>query len=350
MVLMCRVRALRLALPLLVAAVVALGNATAVYGLGAPPPPAPTQGSGGSQSASSGGSAQATVKTCHLYANPSGYGLSCVAPGSGAGSASIRTILGKEPLPDCFDTVISPATMAAQYPEYAPVKGSHHYVHTCITGLDPNSDPTNQPGEHFNNAVITIVDGAPACFNYDEAHHKATPFTPEQRGRCVMSLTPKQHQVVNGLQSDDGQIPDITIASQPSTRVRTNEDVAYVDTENASNGSGTRTPDLTVGGVTLYAVMDRFKIYPYGPDGTSEVCDGTQQIGADDTRATKPHACWWTYTRSSGDQPGLTYPFLAEADWTVHYQADGVDHKLVSFQKPDEIQLPVYDIQTLVVR
>lgn len=341
----------------LVCALASIGVACVLLGgssaLAYDPPssPTPTNGSsGGSQSGSSGGSAQATVKTCHLYANPSGYGLSCVAPGSGAGSASIRKILGKEPLPDCFDTAISPATMAAQYPEYAPVTGSQHYVHTCITGLDPNSDPTNQPGEHFNNDVITIVDGAPACFNYDEAHHKATPFTPDQRGRCVMTLTPKQHQVVSGLQNDDGQIPDITIAQQPSTRVRTNEDEAYVDTENASNGSGTRTPDLTVGGVTLYAVMDRFKIYPYGPDGTSEVCDGTQQLGADDTRATKPDACWWTYPRSSADQPGMTYPFRAEADWTVHYQADGVDHRLVSFQKYDDFQLPVYDIQTLVVR
>ena len=335
----------------IVAAVALLSTPAAAFAVGIVPGEGTTQPTSGSSSGSSGGSAQATVKSCSIYANPSGYGLSCVTPGSGGDAKAVHDILGDEPLPSCFDTPISAATMAAEYPDYPPVTGRRYYLHTCITGLDPNRAPTDQPSEHPNSEVITIVDGAPQCFNYDVATKKATPFDENvQLGHCVMSLTDKQRQVVNGIQSDDGQIPDIIIARQPSTRVRTNEDVAYVDVARATNGSGTRTPDLTIGGVTLWATMDSYKIYPYGPDGLSKTCDGTEQVGTGDTRATKPTACWWIYPKSSVDEPGMAYPFRAEADWTVHYRTDGVEHTFPPFQKYYDIPLPVYDIQTLVVR
>ena len=73
-------------------------------------------------------------------------------------------------------------------------------------------------------------------------------------------------------------------------------------------------------------------------------------VGPDDTRQTTPDACWWEYTQASTCQPGQIFPFRAEADWTVYYDGGGAPQVLASFQKYDDLTLPVFDVQTLVVR
>ena len=314
-------------------------------------PPGPTSGpSAGSSSGSSGAPVHQTVKTCSLYASSSGFGLSCITGGGAGNAKTVREILGaKESLPTCWDDVISDSDLVSQY-GYTPNPDAPYYLHTCITGIDETRSPADQPDAQINQIVIEIPAGSKPCFNYDEAHDVATPFTAEQLGTCVMTLTGAQQQVVSGTASDNAQIPGIIIAPHPSTRVRTNEDVEYVDAANTKGNDPRRTPNLTVGGVTLWATMDAYKIYPYGPDGLSKNCDGTLPAAATDTRESKPDACWWKYPRSSADQPGLTYPFRAEADWTVHYSAGGVDHVLASFQKYADLALKVFDVQTLVVR
>jgi hypothetical protein len=163
---------------------------------------------------------------------------------------------------------------------------------------------------------------------------------------CIMTLTANQQQIVNEIDSNAGRIPGIIITKHPSTKVRTNETVAYVDD---ADGGITRTANYQVGAVVMWAQMTRFSIQPYGPGGISKTCNGTADVSNTDTPQTKPDACWWTYDASSASQPDQNYPFRAEADWTVFYETGGVTHVLKTFQKYSDLQLPVYDIQTLVI-
>ena len=84
--------------------------------------------------------------------------------------------------------------------------------------------------------------GREALYNYDEATKKATPFTADM-GTCVMRLTQRQHQVVSATRPEHPD-PRHHVTTQPSTRIRTNEDVAYQDAATAPGGTATRTPTI----------------------------------------------------------------------------------------------------------
>jgi hypothetical protein len=55
------------------------------------------------------------------------------------------------------------------------------------------------------------------------------------------------------------------------------------------------------------------------------------------------------YPQSSAGQPGDQYPFRAEAYWTVYYDTGAGPQILAHFQKYTDLQLPVYDIQTIII-
>ena len=316
------------------------GNGSGGGGLG---------GTGSGSGGSSGDPAQTTVKTCSLFATSGSFGLSCIS-GDGTGNAkTVKQILGKQPLPTCWDSRIPDDELASKY-QYQQNPDAPYYLHTCIAGLNPDSSPSVQPDAQINQVVLEIPTGAKPCYNYDEAKKKATPFTAEQVGTCVMTLTQRQHQVVSGGRDLNTQIPGIIVAPQPSTRIRTNEDVAYQNVATAPGGTATRTPTINAGGVRMWAAMDRYRILPDGPDGPSKTCNGSVSVGPDDSRQSTPNACWWEYTQASTYQPGQTFPFRAEADWTVYYDGGGGPQVLASFQKYDDLTLPVFDVQTVVVR
>ncbi len=303
------------------------------------PGPGSHHGAGPGNQSGSGSPTQKAVKTCSLYATSSNFGMSCIT-GSSGDVTTVKEILGKDPVPTCWDDRISDADLASKY-QYTQNPDAPYYLHTCITGLQLDNSLYYQPDAQLNQQVIEIPKDAKPC---------PRPFTADMTGKCVMWLTHNQHQVVSATQSRAAQIPGITITTQPSTKIRTNEDIAYVDAATDENGNRiTRTPDYQVGGVTMWGQLNSYKIYPYGPDGPSYPCNGTEQVGRGDTRQTKPDACWWTYPQSSARQPNQVYPFRAEADWTVYYSTGGAAQVLAQFQKYDDLTLPVYDIQTLVV-
>ena len=297
---------------------------------GSKPTPQPVSGS---SSGYSGGPVQGTVSNCSVYATASSFGLSCLGSGGAGDAPSVKDILGKDPVPTCWDAAISPSDLQHIY-EYTQNNEAPYYRHNCITGLDLGSSPYSQPGLVLSQEVIEIPRAAGTCGKQ--------PYLPEQTGTCVMTLTDKQHEVVDTFASQDAQIPGVVVATYPCSRVRTGVPTAYVDL--ADNGDK-RTADYKVGGVTMYAAMDSFTIYPYGPGGQSKTCDGTADVGPSDTPDTKPAACWWTYPKSSNAQPNEVYPFGADATWTVYVNGTA----FATFHKYSDLQLPVFDVQTLVV-
>lgn len=304
-----------------------------------PPPthtdPPSSSVSGGSQ----GDPVHTQVQNCSLYANSSSFGLSCLGGGHGAtATQTVKEYLKGDPIPGCWDDKISSADLVGKY-ELLPVPGQDYYLHTCVSGIAPD-DLVARLHPDVSELILEIPVDAGPC---------PKPYTEAQTGTCLMSLTDHQQGLIDRTPLAGGQIPGITLLTLPSSRVRTNQATAFVDKAVAPGGSATATPHYQVGGVTMWAQMTGYRILPLGAGGPAVPCDGTADVAADDTPQSKPKACWWTYTASSADQPGQAYPFRAEAAWAVYYD-DGTVHTLATFTKFAQVDLPVFDIQTIVVR
>jgi hypothetical protein len=319
------------------ALLVALSSPASGYGTNPDPTPPTSPPPTSSTSSSSGDPAQGTSHNCSLYATSAAYGLSCY---HGAARQTVGEILKKDSEDFCWDERISDADLQSKY-QYEQNPDAPYYLHSCITGLDRDrpATPGNQPGMVLSQWVIEIAHDATACKG-DQ------PFPADRVSTCIMVLTDNQQTIVDTVDSLSGQIPGVVITTHPSTRVRTNEDVAYTD---SAEGGLTKTADKQIGAVRMWAEMDKFSIHPYGPDGTSKTCNGTADVSDTDTPQTKPDACWWAYDASSHDQPDQVYPFRAEADWTVYVDGGAGARVFAQFKKFSDLQLPVSDIQTIVV-
>ena len=300
-------------------------------GGGTPPP------SGGGSSSSSGSPTYGHVRNCSLYANASSFGLSCARGSSDVQTKTVKEVLHGSKAPGCWDESISAQDQVEKYGLPDAPDGTHYYLHYCVTDLNLNAPVGTQDALQLNVQILEIPDGAKPC---------DSPQPADQQGRCIMTLDHNQTLVVQLSELAGGQIPPIVIVQQPSTRVRTNQAIAY---QNRGGDGQTRTSTYQVGAVRMWAQLGAFSIHPYGPDGRSIACDGSVAVSDTDTPDTKPRACWWTYPASSAKQDGQVYPFRAEADWTV-YVDDGTGARpFAHFEKYDDLRLPVYDVQTLVV-
>lgn len=338
--------------------------APAAGGLGdnGPPPRAAT--ATGSTSGSDGGPVQKAVQNCAMYANASNFGVACLTGGGTGKVQSVRDVLGTDALPTCWDDPISAQDLAKKYLQ-VNIPAAPYYLHSCVTGIIETNSMYNQPKLQLNPLVIELRVGAPDC---------PKPYDESMVGTCRMTLTAKQRSLVSGFELSEAQIPPITIVPVPSAKVRTNEAVAFVDVATDANGKPvtTRTPDYRAGGVTMWAQMTGYGIFPNGPSPRTDTCrpvsggassgppsqtnrcylacDGTALVPAGATPDSAPHACWWRYPKSSANQPGKVYPLRAEADWSVYYRDAGGTHTLQRFHKFDDLTLPVSDIQTVVIK
>lgn len=312
-----------------------LAVAPSAVATGGQPPVDPGGGKNGGGGSSSGGPVFGSAGGCSLFANASSFGMSCVTGGSVVAGKSVKTVLDGDKAPNCWDELIADP---GKYGMQAAPDGSYHwYMHYCISGLDVNAPVNEQPGLQLDPKLITIQTGAPDC---------PSPQPVSKEGQCVMTLTSHQRQVVELGALQGGQIPPIVLVSFPSTKVRTNEQVAF---ENRGGDGMTKTPVYHVGGVSMWAVETAFKIYPDGPNGPAKTCDGATLLQQGDTPQTNPDACWWKYGQSSAQQPDQAYPFRAEADWSVMVSDANGTKVFASFEKYWDQPLPVFDIQTLVV-
>jgi hypothetical protein len=303
-----------------------------------PPPPPPDSPTG-----------HATVRNCSLYANPNNFGYVCLG-GDAGDVTTVKQILHGDPPPTCWDQPVSQSDAVSLY-GLDPNPASPYYLRSCITGLDLNRSVYYQPGLQLNQEIIEIAVNSPNC-----------PLPLKQQDlnnrRCVATLTNHQQQVVTFAKPDQADIPPVTLVTHPSTKIRTNVDSTYAD--RPLDAAGNPLPDRIdkeADGVHLWAEMTEYKVLPYGPDGGHAV---SCKVGPDnglnddaqmtDPPCTGPPRLQWTYTASSADQPEQAYPLRIQADWTVFYiDGAGQARRLATFEKYDDVKLPVYDVQALVV-
>ena len=331
-----------IAMLLALAAWLGTAGTAAAYG---PPPPPPPPGGGGQQNGGSGGFVHHAVHNCSLYANSTSFGAACISGGSATDTKTVKQLLKGDPTPTCWDDAISDADAKNLY-GYAPnPDGRPYFLHSCITGLDVTSTPYYQPNLNLDQQVILLPVDPTDC-------KPKKPYTDAMVGKCRMILTQNQQQIVSFITAQPANIPPLLIATRPSATVRTNEDVAYVDLgQTDSVPAGSRSVSVQVGNVTLTATMHGDRIYPYGPDGISRSCVATDDPGANGTPSSDPQACWWRYPVSSAGQPNKVYDFRLATSWTVTYRfANGDTGTLATIDKYDDLQLPVDDVQTVVVR
>lgn len=289
-----------------------------------------------------GSGAQKDSGACRLYSTPSSFGLRCLG-GSGVAD-TVLLLLHGEPAPHCWHDRISLKDLKELYNYDPPSDVTLTYFQfNCISGLDVDKSLAGQTNLQFHQQVFLKSTNAPPC---------AEPFTDAQTNvDCLMSLKTHQAEVIAGLDNGSrGYIPNAVLAPQPIAKVRTNVNMIYWDAAKPERSTDPKkTREVAAGGRTMWAVMTQSFIYPYGKNGQQIRCDVTLLVPAGVGADNQP--CNWKYPRSSHKQLNERYPFRMETDWAVFYREGTVVQRLnaTDYKKFDDIELPVLDIQTLVV-
>ncbi|HET6166186.1 MAG TPA: hypothetical protein VFE07_05115 [Marmoricola sp.] len=278
-----------------------------------PPPPPP----GGETAAHHG-----TFQNCSVVSGPSYLGLACA--GSGSDTRTVKQILGPDPVPDCWDTRVTDAELAAMHLENKPGEdGWTYYWERCLTGVRP--DKTLEPG---GMKIETQLVRLP-------------------NGQDPKTLTKRQHDLVDGLEGNSS-VPAPFAAVSPADHPRVGQNAAFW---NSSAGEMT----VNAGAVTLRAHVVRTTVEPLGKDaGATVTCAGN---GTPVMRGQVPsegdHICWYKYLRSSAAQVDDVYHVQITSHWVVDISATGEPGTFVRFDEFDKsaiTRVPVTEIQTLVVQ
>lgn len=322
---------------LILIGVLAWGTTPLAYaGKALPPkPPSPPRKPG--ISSNDGVRGNVDLGPCHLYATSGPFGGSCLKPGTK--SETVGAILKSTPDPTCWDVAVSVDDARELYGEPAPLPGTGYYERVCITSkIDRGLSPGGQKLQ-FSRRIRYMTIPAPEC---------PQPYVPTD-DTCLMKLTDIQKEVVDGFDTDRrSAIPDAILVTSPTLKIRTHVPITWVDKSTPVGSSNRRrTVDVTVGEYTMWAQMTASYIYPYGRDpGMLKIdCDVTAEAG-------EKGACVFPYPRSSHGQPNEAYPFVMETDWEVRFRpvgATGNGTLLAAPKKYNSLQIPVLDIQTIVV-
>lgn len=263
-----------------------------------------------------------TVSHCAVVAVPSYLGVSC-AGAADWGAKTVKQILGKDPVPGCWDEALSDTELSAMgLSNQAGPQGYRWYWERCLHGIDPKTK-TIQPGGISIDVGLTKIDN----------------------GQKTKQLTQRQQQLVAAEDNNAG-VPAPVAGVTPSSHPRVGQWVSFVD----------GTADEVVvpaGAVTLRARVTGLDVEPLGAGGGDEVsCPGTGvKAQAGDSPATEPAGCWYKYAHSSAAQPQEAYPVRMTAHWTVETSVPGGGGwvPFTEFTKSQTTRLPVTEIQTLVV-
>jgi hypothetical protein len=273
-----------------------------------------TGGTGASQD--SGGSAVGTAGNCSVVSSPSYMGLSC-----GDGSMTTETvsqILGKDPVPGCWNDRLTSAELDAMSLENRD--GTIWYWERCLKGINPKTKKIQPGGVHF---TVGLVGKKP--------------------GEKIVTLTQNQQTLVN-MYSREGTIPSPIAGVSPSATPRVEGWVSFFD--------GTK-HEVTVqaGAVVLRAHVTSIKVEPSG-EGEAPLlqCKGIgYQAKHGETKVSHPAGCWYRYPASSADQPGNAYPVNITAHWVVDVSTGGGFARFNDFDKSQVTNIPVTEIEALVV-
>jgi hypothetical protein len=270
-----------------------------------------------------------TVRSCHIVSSASYLGASCGGLGGGGDAKSIKAILGKDELPDCWNERMSDAELAAMNYDNTPgPQGSSFYWKKCLKGIDPKTLKVEPGGVFFT-------------VGWETFRNNPGPSDPKP-----VELTDNQKKLV-AMKATDGQIPYPVAGVSPSTRPRVNQDVAFFD------GTADVVTVRAVG-VLLRAKVEKITVKPLGADSAESLsCAGKGVVAkAGDTPGSLPGACWYRYTVSSAGEPESMFQVPITAHWVVSTSTDNgaTWTRFNSFEKTSTTTVRVNEIQAIVVR
>ena len=229
---------------------------------------------------------------CYVVANSSYMGLSC--PGSGLDqAATIKQILGDQPVPDCWDDPMTQQDLDAlnlvNLTASPTDPGGVWYWHRCLKGIDKQTKKPTGP--------VTIL-GGPLYI---------------QNGQPHVELTPRQKRLV-AFETRFSTIPAPVAGVSPTGYPRVGAPVSFFDG---------RTPagDVTVeplDGVVLSAHETSIDVEPLGKgEGDAYSCPGMGHQAAAGEKPVAGGSCWYAYKKSSAGKNGNVYRVRITSHWQV---------------------------------
>ena len=263
-----------------------------------------------------GGSVSRGIGKCHVVSSPNYLGVSCGSV-TGGGTKTIKEILKGEPLPRCWDAPMTDAEKRALNLQDTP--GYTWWWWKCLHGINPKTLKVEKGGIWISVGWDDVRDGK------------------------EIILKKHQKQLIE-FKTGHGTIPTPVAAISPTGSPVVNEKVAFFD--------GTpHEVNVDQGGVSLRAKVTKLEVQP-ADDGTEATCPGSGvQVKRDDTKSSKPRACWYHFRHSSADQPDGRFSGSISAHWVVDYSTDGGHswHLLNTFDKVGQTTQQVDEIQALNV-
>lgn len=260
---------------------------------------------------------------CTIVSGPEYIGGVCA--GSKSEGKTVKQILGKDDVPDCWDDPVSEEDLAAMDKENAPgPDGYTYYWHSCLTGVDKKTKTVEPGGMHIETNLKAIPNGTPP-----------------------QTLTTNQQVLVDGV-ADRGNIPRPVAVVSPSDHPRVGLNVAFL---NGSKGSLNVRPL----GAVIHAYVDHTYIEPLGKDKTPKIdCPGNgRPASPGQTPVAGDGLCWYKYLHSSAGQADDVYHVQITSHWVVEISATGAPgtfERLDDFMKSAISQVPVTEVQALVVQ
>ena len=305
------------ALALLIGAATSIGPAYAGY----EPPPTPPSSGGGT--GGDGPADNLTWHNCSIVSGPQYIGGVCA--GSKSEGRSVKEILGKDPVPGCWDDPVSDEDLAAMGKANVPgPDGYTYYWHSCLSGIDPKTKTREPGGIQIKTWLTHLPNGTPP-----------------------QTLTANQQTLVDGVAARSNVPTPVAVVS-PSDHPRVGLNVAFL---NGSSGS----VDVQPLGAYIHAYVDHTYVEPLGPGLLPRIdCRGN---GTPATPGQTPEPgdglCWYKYAHSSAGQPQDMYPVRITSHWVVEISATGAAgtfEPLDDFTKSAITPVPVTEIQALVVQ
>lgn len=295
----------------------------------APSPPskksASAAGSHVASAAGSGGSVEKSIGNCQVVSTPDYLGESCGTVKGGT-KKTIKEILGKDPLPECWNEPMSAQEKKALNLQDTPgPDGYTYWWQKCLHGINPKTLKVEKGGAKISWGWAAI------------------PNDPKPGDPKVITLTDKQKKLIDS-QAGATMIPTPLAAIAPSGSPVVNQRVAFFD-------GSEHEVKLDEGGLELKATVSKLAVQP-ADDGSSTSCPGAGvDVSADDTKSSEPKACWYHFKHSSASQPGHRFSGTISASWVVRYSTDGGKHwqELNHFTKDGLSSQQVNEIEALNV-
>ncbi len=272
-----------------------------------------------------GGSVDRSIGNCHVVSTPDYLGESCGSV-KGGSKKTIKQILGKDPLPTCWNEPMSAQEKSALNLQDTPgPEGSTYWWQKCLQGINAKTLQAEKGGIKISYGWVAI------------------PNTPKPGDQKVVILTARQKQLIES-EAGETMIPAPLAAIAPSGSPVVNQQVAFFD--------GTKHEvSLNEGGLELQATVTKLSVQPAN-DNSSTSCPGAGvDVSADDSKSSEPKACWYHFTHSSADQPDHRFSGTISASWVVRYSTDGGKHwqELNHFTKQGLSSQQVNEIEALNV-